>query len=134
VRLARDGRCKATEAKLRVNEVVTVRGPAGPAGRAGTNGWFWRNYGNGFAPVGSWKDRGGVVHLEGVAELTSGTGGGQRAAFVLPPAYRPATIRRFAITTTSDFVRHVDVNPDGSVNPALGGAGTAPLDSISFRP
>ena len=29
LRLARDGKCKRSETKLRVNEVVTVRGPAG---------------------------------------------------------------------------------------------------------
>jgi hypothetical protein len=178
VRLARDGKCRRSETKLRVNQVVTVRGPAGAAGRPGTdgapgapgrdatpvdfageasrvvagapsaggqcaavaqfctggNGWSWRNFGNGYQPVGFWKDRSGVVRLEGVAELTGGVGGAQPAAFVLPDGYRPAADRRFTIVTTADAPRHVDVHADGRVEPALGGGGTAPLDGISFRP
>ncbi|MEA2131127.1 MAG: hypothetical protein QOJ85_4018 [Solirubrobacteraceae bacterium] len=175
LRLARDGKCKRSETKLRVNQVVTVRGPAGAPGRPGAdgaagrdatpadfagepaklvagapgvggqcaavaqfctggNGWLWRNYGNGYDAVGFWKDRGGVVHLQGVAELTGGAGGGQSAAFILPDGYRPPAARRFTIVSTADTPRHVDVHADGRVEPVLGGAGTAPLDGISFRP
>ena len=100
----------------------------------GGNGWFWRNYGNGYQAVGFWKDRGGVVHLEGVAELTGGSGGAQPAAFVLPHGYRPPADRRFTIVSTVDTPRHVDVHADGRVEPVLGGGGTAPLDGVSFRP
>lgn len=100
----------------------------------GANGWRWRNYGNGYQSVGFWKDRGGVVHLEGVAELTGGAGGGQPAVFVLPAAYRPSATRQFAIRSTADTLRYADVRPDGLVIVALGGAGTAPLDGITFRP
>jgi len=77
----------------------------------GGNNWSWRNYGNGYQAVGFWKDRGGVVHLEGVAELFGGAGGGQPAA-----------------------LRFVEIRPDGQVDPELGGGGVAPLDGISFRP
>ena len=38
LRLARDGKCKRTETRLRVNQVVTVGGPAGPIGPAGPKG------------------------------------------------------------------------------------------------
>jgi hypothetical protein len=178
LRLARDGKCKRSETKLRVNQVVTVRGPAGAPGRpgadgvpgaagrdatpadfageparlvagapgvggqcaavaqfcTGSNGWSWRNYGNGYDAAGFWKDRGGVVHLQGVAELTGGAGGGQSAAFILPDGYRPPAARRFTIVGTADTPGHVDVHADGRVEPVLGGAGTAPLDGISFRP
>jgi hypothetical protein len=178
LRLAKNGTCKRTETKLRVNQVVTVRGPAGAPGRPGAdgapgapgrdatpadfageatrlvaaapavggqcaavaqfctggNGWSWHNYSNGYQAVGFWKDRAGVVHLEGVAELTGGAGGSQPAAFVLPDGYRPPADRRFTIATTADVLRHVDVHADGRVEPALGGAGAAPLDGISFRP
>ena len=175
LRLARDGKCKRSETKLRVNQVVTVRGPAGAPGRPGAdgaagrdatpadfagepaklvagapgvggqcaavaqfctggNGWLWRNYGNGYDAVGFWKDRSGVVHLQGVAELTGGAGGGQSAAFILPDGYRPPAARRFTIVSTADTPRHVDVHADGRVEPVLGGAGTAPLDGINFRP
>jgi hypothetical protein len=100
----------------------------------GSNGWSWRNYGNGYDAAGFWKDRGGVVHLQGVPELTGGAGGGQSAAFILPDGYRPPAARRFTIVSTADTPRHVDVHADGRVEPVLGGAGTAPLDGISFRP
>jgi hypothetical protein len=178
LRLGRDGKCRRSETKLRVNQVVTVRGPAGAPGRAGAdgapgapgrdatpadlageparliagapgaggqctaagqfctgaNGWSWRNYANGYEAVGFWKDRGGVVHLQGLAELAGGAAGGQPAAFILPDGYRPAAARRFTIVSTADTPRHVDVYADGRVEPVLGGAGTAPLDGISFRP
>jgi len=74
------------------------------------------------------------VHLEGVAELTGGSGGAQPAAFVLPDGYRPPADRRFTIVSTVDTPRHVDVQADGRVEPVLGGGGTAPLDGVSFRP
>lgn len=107
----------------------------------GSNGWAWRNYGNGYQAVGFWKDRGGVTHLEGAAELFGGAAGGQPPAFVLPDGYRPTALRRFTIgvatNTTSNatqVLRFVDVYPDGRVRPDLDGAGIAWLDGISFRP
>ena len=100
----------------------------------GSNGWAWRNFGTGYQPVGFWKDRGGIVHLEGVAELYGGAGGGQPAAFILPEGYRPSAIRQFPVRSTGDTLRHVDIQPDGQVDPVLGGGGTASLDGISFRP
>ena len=152
------GKCKRAENRMRVNQVVTVRGPAGPtvstgppgnpgatgapgkdatpadfAGEptspvratpvqanqcgntpqfcTGGNNWRWRNYGNGYQPVGFWKDRGGVVRLEGVAELFGGSGGSQPRAFILPAAYRPAATRQFPIRA-ADTLRYVDVHPD----------------------
>lgn len=39
-----------------------------------------------FPPVGFYKDHEGIVHLEGVAKIASGSG----PIFVLPPGYRPA--------------------------------------------
>jgi len=107
----------------------------------GGNNWSWRNYGNGHGAVGFWKDRGGIVHLEGVAELFGGAGGAQPAAFILPEGYRPAAIRRFAIGAAADsasgstqVLRFVEIRPDGRVDPDLGGGGIAPLDGINFRP
>jgi hypothetical protein len=75
-----------------IAQVVTVRGPAGRATQTGSR----RRYGNGYHAVFFWKDRAGVVHLQGVAELTGGAGGGQSAAFVLPDGYRPAAGSRLS--------------------------------------
>lgn len=105
----------------------------------GSDGWAWRNYGNGYQPVGFWKDRGAVVHLEGVAELYGGTGGGQPPAFILPAGYRPTAIREFPIRAASppaaaSVLGYVDISPNGEVTPQLGGGGIAPLDGVSFRP
>jgi hypothetical protein len=107
----------------------------------GSNNWRWRNYGNGYQAVGFWKDRGGVVHLEGVAELFGGAAGGQPSAFILPAGYRPTGTRRFTIGAAVDaqpsstqVLRFVEVRVDGQVDPDLGGAGIAPLDGIAFRP
>jgi hypothetical protein len=107
----------------------------------GANGWSWRNFGNGYQPVGFWKDRGGVVHLEGMAELFGGSGGGQPAAFLLPPGYRPTALRRFTIgagvtpgPNDAQVLKHVVIRPTGEVEPELGGGGFAPLDGIAFRP
>jgi hypothetical protein len=105
----------------------------------GGNGWFWRNYGNGYQAVGYWKDKAGVVHLEGLAQLTGGVGGSQPGVFVLPVGYRPTAIREFSIRvsdtpTGPDLVKRVDVRPDGVVMPVMGGGGVAPLEGISFRP
>jgi hypothetical protein len=189
LRLVKDGKCRRSETKLRVNQVVTVQGAAGAPGRPGANGapgipgapgaagpagkdaapadfageptrlvaaappqagmdhctavaqfclrangWFWRNYANGYQAVGFWKDRGGGVHLQGVAELTGGSGGGQPPAFILPVGYRPGAIRSFSIVSMGNSPRQVHVHADGRVNPDLGGGGPAPLDGISFRP
>jgi hypothetical protein len=105
----------------------------------GSNGWFWRSYGNGYQPVGYWKDKSGIVHLEGLAELTGGGGGGQPGVFVLPSGYRPSAIREFSIRASdtpggADLIRRVDVRPDGVVMAVLGGGGVAPLEGIAFRP
>ncbi len=63
----------ATPADLAGEATHPVAAAPGVAGQCsvpgqfctGGNGWFWRNYGNGYQSVGYWKDKGGVVHLEG---------------------------------------------------------------------
>ncbi len=107
----------------------------------GGNNWAWRNFGNGYQPVGFWKDRGGVVHIEGMAELFGGAGGAQPPAFILPAGYRPTALRRFTIGSgvtpgpnDTQVLRHVVIRPNGEVEPELGGGGFAPLDGINFRP
>ena len=103
--------------------------------------WTWRNLGAGWQPGGFWKDRAGVVHLEGLVELFGSSGGGQPPAFILPEGYRPAATRRFTVSgavgtlpTDAQVLRFVDVRPNGQVDPELGGGGFVSLNGISFRP
>jgi hypothetical protein len=100
---------------------------------SGGNNWRWRNYRNGYQAVGFWKDKGGVVHLEGLAELYGGMAGAQPKIFVLPEGYRPSAIRELGIRVSdtplgTDLVRRVDVHPDGVVAIEMGGGGVAPLE------
>ena len=105
---------------------------------SGGVGWVWRSFGNGLQPVGFWKDRGGVVHLQGTAEQTS-SGPGNRAAaiFVLPEGYRPAARRSFTVrgfVGPNGVLMNIDVDADGRVRSVPGDGGAVPLDGISFRP
>src|SRR5262245_50569164 len=52
----------------------------------------WTNFGLGVPPVAFYKDREGVVHLQGTANAN----GTKKLVFTLPPAYRPAGIQQFA--------------------------------------
>jgi hypothetical protein len=98
-------------------------------------------FGNSFQAVRFWKDRGGVVHLEGTAEQTfSGPGMRARAIFLLPAGYRPAARLRFAVRgfdpTNADrgALTNVDIDAEGRVAARPGDGGVVPLDGISFRP
>ena len=85
----------------------------------------WRNYGRGFAPAAYYRDRSGVVRLEGSVE----TGGGEPTPnlilFYLPRSYRPDDGAR-----TFDGVT---VGEDGAVS-ATEQASYLSLDRVAFRP
>ena len=105
---------------------------------SGGVGWVWRSFGNGLQPVGFWKDRGGVVHLQGTAEQTSsGPGRRAEAIFVLPEGYRPAARRSFTVrgfAGATGVLMNIDIDADGRVRAVPGDGGAVPLDGISFRP
>lgn len=104
--------------------------PVGTSGAAPfTNGWS--NFGSSYAPAAYWKDENGIVRPEGL--IKGGTL--DTAAFVLPPGFRPAKDRIFAVFSNST-VGMVQVKADGSVQPmAVGTASNASysLDGINFR-
>lgn len=92
----------------------------------------WENYGQGAEPVGFWKDRFGVVHIQGSAR----SAGAGTSIFKLPPAYRPATIRWFAAPTGfgAPTMLFVSVDPEGIVATTSDDMPFISLDGISYRP
>jgi hypothetical protein len=99
----------------------------------GSNDWKWGNKGGGFEAVGFFKDRFGMVQLQGTA---AETGPGATPIFVLPPGYRPAATRRFVVynENVSPPYDTVDIAADGRVTKASpGSTATLPLDGIEFR-
>ncbi len=102
-----------------------------------THVWSWANYGHGYAPVGYWRDKTGIVHLEGMLSPVFGNTIGD-VAFVLPVGYRPFKTREFpsrmceSSTPASDS--YVDINSQGEVLPGDDFGVCASLDGVNFRP
>jgi hypothetical protein len=93
----------------------------------------WENYGHGYASVGYWRDRTGVVHLQGVAgPHVGGFGDTGPVVFYLPEGYRPAATREFPANQSGNL-SYVDVQHDGAVKLGHSSIPVA-LDGISFRP
>jgi hypothetical protein len=91
------------------------------------------------APVGFYKDRAGIVHLEGVAKTGKGTPVvGVIPIFILPPGFRPdsGTIHIFGGGTSAAAVFGSNVTVEGKVLGGMVGGeegeATA-LDGITFR-
>lgn len=73
----------------------------------------WTNYGSGYADAGYWRDKEGVVHLQGLIKngnFTSGT-----VLFVLSPGYRPSGGRLIFTADNTGLQGRVDVLADGQV-------------------
>lgn len=85
----------------------------------------WRNYGRGFAPAAYYRDRSGVVRLEGSVETEGGEPAPGLVLFYLPRSYRP---REGARTFEG-----VTVEEDGSVRATEHGPYLS-LDRVAFRP
>lgn len=112
-------------------------------GSSGYRGW--KNLGQGYATVAYARDGLGIVHLQG-AMLNPGPPHGP--AFVLPPGFRPAATREFAVaygmntstSTPTESVSTVQVQNDGAVDfpGSQPGAGNhayegVSLDGIEFK-
>jgi hypothetical protein len=102
---------------------------------------WWRNYDlvEGYAPVAFYRDRSGIVHLQGSLRLfvAGEEAGPPFPAFVLPPGYRPRGTRWFAVwnSFSSTKLGAVEIRSNGEVaprDPFL--TNFLSLDGIQFRP
>ena len=74
------------------------------------NGWI--NHGGGFTDAGFWKDKEGVVHIQGL--IKNGTTAQSTILFTLPAGYRPAARQIFTVMNNNLSVR-IDVLATGEV-------------------
>ena len=88
----------------------------------------WVNYGAGVQTAGYYKDKFGIVHLQGAVK--DGTIG--LAAFSLPVGYRPSATESFACASNGAFGQ-CNIQPTGGVNPAIGSNVIFYFSGISFR-
>jgi hypothetical protein len=87
----------------------------------------WKNNGNGFTPISFYKDREGVVHLEGLAEGTGSTD----LVFTLPEGYRPKETLLYVAFGYSGAAWDVSIKPNGEVH--AGNDIEISLSGITFR-
>ena len=84
-------------------------------------------------PVGFYKDRGGIVHLEGFAQ-----GGKDGFVFTLPPGYRPQSgitqIFETGEALILIFGSNITIGGEDVSGKVLSNAATAVLSGISYRP
>jgi Head domain of trimeric autotransporter adhesin len=92
----------------------------------------WQNYGSGFAPLGYWKDKEGMVHLRGF--ISSGITGNGTTLFFLPPGYQPSGGRLAFAVLSNNGTGRVDISITGDVTiDNVSGNGWLNLTGISFR-
>jgi Head domain of trimeric autotransporter adhesin len=92
----------------------------------------WQNYGAGFAPIGYWKDKEGMVHLRGFVGSGNTTGG--TVLFNLPTAYRPSGGRLVFTVLSNSGIGRVDIATTGDVTiDNLPANGWLNLTGIYFR-
>lgn len=93
----------------------------------------WSSFGDESA-VGFYKDPLGVVHLKGIPSRNPGN---DKAAFTLPPGYRPSqgVAMPAAATFTTSGPAFVSVGTDGAVVPVCqpGSACNIGIDGLTFR-
>jgi len=98
---------------LNVTGSLTIGGSIGTEDRINAslkNSWL--NFA-GFVPTCYWKDKYGVVHIEGLVQ--SGTTTNGTVVFTLPAGYRPPANLVFATHTSPQNVCRVDVSISGDV-------------------
>ena len=91
----------------------------------------WRDYANGWAPAGYWKDQFGVVHVRGLIERGNTTPG--TLIFNLPEEYRPQYGEHFTVRTSGDHSGDVYVLPNGNVMIDTSIYGWLDFAGIAFR-
>jgi hypothetical protein len=72
----------------------------------------WENHGGGFENAGFWKDKEGLVHLQGL--IRSGTIANSTVLFTLPTGYRPQVRLIFTILN-NNAVGRIDLLPTGEM-------------------
>jgi hypothetical protein len=93
----------------------------------------WRNNGDGYAPAGFFKDRAGVVHLEGSVEVSAPQQMLEFTIFILPPGFRPTEDHVYPVHDASASGQFVTVGADGQVVSSDRGTTQLSLDGINFR-
>jgi hypothetical protein len=101
----------------------------------------WKNNGGAYESAGYWKDRAGVVHLQGSVENDgAGTFVNPQPVFLLPPGYRPDATRRWETQSFSGAnpatVDAIEVRADGAVilDRSQSSVSYLSLDGVDFRP
>jgi hypothetical protein len=95
----------------------------------------WTHYENGAELVGWWKDRSGVVHLQGAARTEGASG--TTSILRLPAGYRPTTVRWYAVPNgdPTPTMIYVSIAPDGIVaTTGTQSSNFLSLEGITFRP
>jgi hypothetical protein len=92
----------------------------------------WQNFGAAYATAGYWKDKEGMVHLQGL--ISSGNASSGTTLLNLPAGYRPSGGRLIFTVLTSGGMGRVDVNINGDVIiDNIPGNAWLNLTGISFR-
>lgn len=95
---------------------------------------FWENV-TGYAPAGYFKDRSGLVHLQGTVHNFGGAPG--PTIFILPGTHRPAATRVYGVFDADGANQNIRIHANGRVvlgNEDVNGSSLLQLDGISFRP
>jgi hypothetical protein len=88
-----------------------VQQPVNPA--ALQNGWI--PFGSGYASPGFWKDKEGIVHLQGLARNINPVPINGVILFTLPAGYRPSGGRLMFSINNNNGVGRIDIASDGDV-------------------
>ena len=119
---------------------VEERHVVGQAGQPGFQAPWTTSMG--FAAPTFWKDRDGVVHLEGDSFRSGGPNTAFETIFTLPASYRPASNLRFTVPTVNSGVggdtatfTTLRIQPNGQVAPEVPNisGGTLTMDGVTFR-
>lgn len=109
-----------------------IDAPPAPAWTAVTTFYEnWVNYGSPYGPARYFKDRFGIVRLEGLVH--GGTVGEIHVIFILPTGYRPAYDSNFAASAGGNGFGRIRIKSTGEVQAIAGDNGWFSLDGITFR-
>ena len=120
-------------------EGITFR-PGGQGSKIAMNTANWTPEDPSFRPPAWYRDKSGVIHLQGATNQTSAAGAGANLIGTLPAAARPASTVYSIVATNGDTYADVAVEPNGTIDlidpraPAVKDYGQVSLESITYRP